>query len=108
LNKDRIFRNLYGRGDWRLAGARARSAWDGTKAILEKGRDAIIIEVKNLGAARARRRRLSDRAQMVVHAQAASDHANNVESIAVVPDIMRRGAAWFAVPAMLKRPWAFR
>ncbi len=39
-DKDRIFRNLYGRGDCGLAGARARGAWDGTKAILEKGRDA--------------------------------------------------------------------
>ena len=26
-DKDRIFRNLYGLGDWRLAGARARGAW---------------------------------------------------------------------------------
>src|ERR1700745_2087770 len=48
-DKDRIFRNLYGRGDWRLAGARARGAWDGTKAILEKGRDATVNEVKNSG-----------------------------------------------------------
>ena len=35
-DKDRIFKNLYGRHDWGLEGARARSAWDGTKAILEK------------------------------------------------------------------------
>jgi NADH-quinone oxidoreductase subunit F len=48
-DKDRIFRNLYGRGDWHLAGARARGAWDGTKAILEKGRDTIVNEVKNSG-----------------------------------------------------------
>ena len=48
-DKDRIFRNLYGRGDWGLAGARARGAWDGTKAMLEKGRDAIVNEVKNSG-----------------------------------------------------------
>src|SRR5579862_8274577 len=48
-DKDRIFRNLYGRHDWRLAGARSRGAWDGTKAILEKGRDAIVNEVKNSG-----------------------------------------------------------
>ena len=48
-DKDRIFRNLYGRGDWGLAGARARGAWDGTKTILEKGRDAIINEIKNSG-----------------------------------------------------------
>ena len=48
-DKDRIFKNLYGRRDWGLAGARARGAWDGTKAILEKGRDAIIDEVKASG-----------------------------------------------------------
>jgi len=32
-DKDRIFTNLYGAQDWRLAGARARGAWDNTKAI---------------------------------------------------------------------------
>jgi NADH-quinone oxidoreductase subunit F len=48
-DKDRIFRNLYGRGDCGLAGARARGAWDGTKAMLEKGRDWIINEVKASG-----------------------------------------------------------
>src|SRR6202162_6599358 len=48
-DKDRIFRNLYGQGDWGLAGARARGAWDGTKAILEKGRDGIVNEVKASG-----------------------------------------------------------
>ncbi len=48
-DKDRIFQNLYGRHDWRLAGARSRGAWDGTRAILEKGRDAIIDEVKKSG-----------------------------------------------------------
>ena len=29
-DKDRIFTNLYGQHDWRLAGARARGDWDGT------------------------------------------------------------------------------
>jgi NADH-quinone oxidoreductase subunit F len=48
-DKDRIFRNLYGQGDWGLEGARRRGAWDGTKAILEKGRDAIVNEVKASG-----------------------------------------------------------
>src|SRR5262249_9415239 len=48
-DKDRIFQNLYGRHDWRLAGAKSRGAWDGTKAILERGKDAIITEVKNSG-----------------------------------------------------------
>ena len=48
-DKDRIFKNLYGLHDWGLEGARARGAWDGTKAILEKGRDAIINEMKASG-----------------------------------------------------------
>jgi len=48
-DKDRIFTNLYGLHDWGLEGARARGAWDGTKAILEKGRDWIINEVKASG-----------------------------------------------------------
>jgi NADH-quinone oxidoreductase subunit F len=48
-DKDRIFQNLYGRHDWRLAGAKSRGGWDGTKAILEKGKDVIIDEVKKSG-----------------------------------------------------------
>src|SRR6201992_997284 len=48
-DKDRIFRNLYGQGDWGLEGARKRGAWDGTQAIIEKGRDGIINEMKASG-----------------------------------------------------------
>src|SRR5579884_3053711 len=48
-DKDRIFQNLYGLHDWGLKGARERGAWDGTKAILEKGRDWIINEMKASG-----------------------------------------------------------
>ena len=48
-DKDRIFTNLYGLHDPLLKGARARGDWDGTKAILAKGRDAIIEEVKASG-----------------------------------------------------------
>ena len=48
-DKDRIFTNLYGFHDWRLAGARARGAWDDTKALLDTGRDAIIDEMKKSG-----------------------------------------------------------
>ena len=48
-DEDRIFTNLYGVHDWRLAGARSRGDWDQTKAILAKGRDAIIEEVKASG-----------------------------------------------------------
>src|ERR1044072_6795934 len=64
-DKDRIFTNLYGFHDWRLAGGpaprapalpagprpppRPRGSWDGTKAILERGPDAIIDEMKKSG-----------------------------------------------------------
>jgi NADH-quinone oxidoreductase subunit F len=48
-DKDRIFTNLYGRHDWGLKGARARGAWNGTKAIIEKGRDKIVEEMKASG-----------------------------------------------------------
>src|SRR5271165_7212899 len=48
-DKDRIFTNLYGFHDWGLEGARARGGWDGTKAILAKGRDGIINEMKASG-----------------------------------------------------------
>jgi len=48
-DKDRIFTNLYGQHDWRLPGARARGDWDDTAAILAKGRDAIVEEIKASG-----------------------------------------------------------
>src|SRR3954464_11076760 len=48
-DKDRIFKNLYGLHDWGLEGARRRGAWDGTKSIIDKGRDAIIDEMKASG-----------------------------------------------------------
>ena len=46
---DRIFTNLYGVGDAGLKGARARGDWDGTKAIIERGREAIVDEMKASG-----------------------------------------------------------
>jgi NADH-quinone oxidoreductase subunit F len=48
-DQDRIFTNLYGFQDWGLAAARKRGDWDNTKAILEKGPDAIIEEIKASG-----------------------------------------------------------
>jgi NADH-quinone oxidoreductase subunit F len=48
-DKDRIFQNLYGLHDWRLKGAMARGDWDNTKAVLAKGRDWIIDEMKASG-----------------------------------------------------------
>ncbi|MDX1975466.1 MAG: NADH-quinone oxidoreductase subunit NuoF [Rickettsiales bacterium] len=48
-DKDRIFTNLYGHQDWRLAGARSRGDWDNTRAILSKEPEAIVEEVKASG-----------------------------------------------------------
>jgi NADH-quinone oxidoreductase subunit F len=48
-DKDRIFTNLYGQGDWTLKGAQSRGAWSGTKAYVEQGRDWITDEVKASG-----------------------------------------------------------
>jgi NADH-quinone oxidoreductase subunit F len=48
-DRDRIFTNLYGLHDWRLDAARKRGAWDGTKFLLEQGRDWIINEMKASG-----------------------------------------------------------
>jgi NADH-quinone oxidoreductase subunit F len=53
-DKDRIFRNLYGQGDWGLKGARARGAWDGTKGFIDKGRD-WLVRGQGLRPARTRR-----------------------------------------------------
>lgn len=45
-DKDRIFTNLYGFSDWKLAGAQARGDWDQTGTFLEKGRGWIIDQMK--------------------------------------------------------------
>ena len=48
-DKDRIFTNIYGQFDRSLKGAMKRGHWDGTKAIIAKGRDWIINEMKASG-----------------------------------------------------------
>ncbi|MBN9506093.1 MAG: NADH-quinone oxidoreductase subunit NuoF [Altererythrobacter sp.] len=48
-DRDRIFTNLYGYQDWRLKAAQARGDWDNTKALIARGQDAIIEEVKASG-----------------------------------------------------------
>ena len=48
-DKDRIFTNLYGRHDWRLAGARQRGQWDRTKEFIDNGPEWIVDEVKKSG-----------------------------------------------------------
>jgi len=48
-DRDRIFTNLYGEQDWRLPAARRRGDWDGTKALIAKGREWILEQVKEAG-----------------------------------------------------------
>ena len=48
-DRDRIFTNLYGAEDWRLAAARKRGDWDGTRDLMAKGQDWIIDEMKQSG-----------------------------------------------------------
>ena len=46
-DRDRVFTNLYGQGDWRLEGALKRGVWDGTKGLIGLGRDEIIQRMKD-------------------------------------------------------------
>ena len=46
-DQDRIFTNLDGQDDWRLAGARRRGVWSGIKSQIELGRDKIVELVKD-------------------------------------------------------------
>jgi len=48
-DRDRIFTNLYGYQPWNLKAAQKRGDWDGTKALLARGPDAIIQEIKDSG-----------------------------------------------------------
>jgi NADH-quinone oxidoreductase subunit F len=48
-DQDRIFTNIYGLEDVSLTGARKRGDWDGTKKLIELGRDVIIDKVKGSG-----------------------------------------------------------
>ena len=48
-DRDRIFTNVYGYQDWRLKAAEKRGDWDETKALMLRGQDAIIQEIKDSG-----------------------------------------------------------
>ena len=48
-DKDRIFTNLYGFQPWNLDASQKRGDWDDTKALIERGQDAIIQEIKDSG-----------------------------------------------------------
>ena len=48
-DKDRIFTNIYGFQPWNLNAAILRGDWDNTRALMMRGQDAIIDEVKASG-----------------------------------------------------------
>jgi NADH-quinone oxidoreductase subunit F len=48
-DRDRIFTNVYGFQDWGLKAAQARGDWDKTAALMKRGQDAIIEEIKASG-----------------------------------------------------------
>jgi NADH-quinone oxidoreductase subunit F len=48
-DKDRIFTNVYGFQDWGLKAAQKRGDWDKTAALMKRGQDAIIEEIKASG-----------------------------------------------------------
>jgi NADH-quinone oxidoreductase subunit F len=48
-DQDRIFTNLYGDQPWGLEAARRRGDWDGTAALIAKGRDWLVEEMKSSG-----------------------------------------------------------
>ncbi|MEO0591595.1 MAG: NADH-quinone oxidoreductase subunit NuoF [Pseudomonadota bacterium] len=48
-DKDRIFTNVYGFQDWGLKAAQMRGDWDNTKALIERGPESIIEEIKASG-----------------------------------------------------------
>jgi NADH-quinone oxidoreductase subunit F len=48
-DKDRIFTNVYGYQDWSLKAAQKRGDWDDTKALMTRGQDAILEEIKASG-----------------------------------------------------------
>ena len=48
-DRDRIFTNLYGLHSPGLAEAKMRGAWDGTKLLIERGKDWVINEMKASG-----------------------------------------------------------
>ncbi len=48
-DSDRIFTNLHGFHDWRLAGACARGVWSNTRDLIALGRGRIIAEVRDSG-----------------------------------------------------------
>src|ERR1700752_496433 len=48
-DKDRVFTNLYGEHDWRVPGAAKSGGLDGTREVIQKGRDWIVNECKESG-----------------------------------------------------------
>jgi NADH-quinone oxidoreductase subunit F len=48
-DRDRIFTNVYGYQPWGLKAAQKRGDWDGTKALMARGQEQIIEDIKASG-----------------------------------------------------------
>src|SRR5918995_3255511 len=48
-DKDRIFTNVYGFQPWSLKSAQGRGDWDDTRALMARGQDQIIDDIKASG-----------------------------------------------------------
>ncbi len=68
-DKDRIFTNVYGFQSWKLDAAQKRGDWDDTKALIGRGQDAIIDEIKASGLRGRGGAGLPHRPEMVFHAK---------------------------------------
>ncbi|XP_015757466.1 PREDICTED: NADH dehydrogenase [ubiquinone] flavoprotein 1, mitochondrial-like [Acropora digitifera] len=110
-DEDRIFTNLYGRHDWKLAGAMQRGDWYKTKEIILKGKDWIIKEITKSGLrgrggagtaliesleGKQGKPRLKPPFPADVGVFGCPTTVANVETVAVAPTICRRGGDWFA------------
>ena len=68
--KNIIFSDIHGFHGSDISRSEKRGDWDNTKALINKGADWIINEVKNSELrGRRRRSRLSNRFKMVIYAQ---------------------------------------
>src|SRR5258705_237574 len=111
-DKDRIFRNLYGLQDWGLETARRRGAEEAGLSGKHKvtgwpfdfyathgpgayfcGKEPALLKSRE---GKKGQPGLRPPFPANVGLYGCPTTVNNVESIAVAPDILRRGAAWFA------------
>ncbi|CAF1551216.1 unnamed protein product, partial [Rotaria sordida] len=88
-NSDKVFANLSGQEKCDIVSSKQRGDWDNTKDLINKGREWIIEEPPFPAS---------------FGLYGCPTTINNVESIAVVPTILRRGGEWFASLGHVNKP----